>query len=417
MTPAISPREGGSLPEINQRSVTPLPLVIATILRPDGTTGVHTHVREFCWYLHQKSLTPDLVTPFSWGRPLSTPVFGLRPLLQHVAPPASVAWYRYWHTAFLANALRRRLAGLGPAVIYAQGPEAAKASILARQGPHQRVVMAVHFLRSQANGWVSKKLIRAGGHVARAIERSEREVVAYLDGMVYVSRATREQFVEAVPQAAKVPSEVIHNFVRPLQTRDHGKPLADLVTVGALEWEKNQDFILRVLGLAKRAGREYTLDIYGTGRIRQHLERRADDLGLAGQVRFRGFDPNVRAALPAYRAYVHASPVETGPIALIEALAAGLPVVAAARGGTVELFSDGMEGRYWPLDDPQAASRTLMDLLEDETVRQAAGRAASARFRTFFDARLVGPRLEAFLYRQASCGRSIAPINTPGPYA
>lgn len=373
------------------------PLVIASILRPEGITGVHTHVREFSWYLDQKSRAYALVTPFTRGRALSMPVFGLRPLLQHVASPAGVAWYRYWHTAFLANALRRRLAGLGPAVIYAQGPEAARATILARQGHHQRVVMAVHFLRSQADGWVNKRLITADGHVARAIERSEREIVAHLDGIVYVSRATRDEFIEAVPQAAEIRSEVVHNFVRPVQAITNTQYLADLVTVGSLSWEKNQEFLLRVLALAKQAGRPYTLDIYGTGPLRQHLKRTADDLGLAGQVRFRGFDPYVRTALPAYRAYVHACPVETGPIALIEALAAGLPVVAAPQGGTVELFSDGAEGRYWPLHDPNVASHILIDLLEDETARQAAACAASARFRTFFDARLVGPRLEAFL--------------------
>jgi glycosyltransferase involved in cell wall biosynthesis len=377
--------------------VVQVPLVVASILRPQGTTGVHTHIRELCWYLREQRMAHEVVTPFSWGQALSAPVFGLRRPLQHVAPPASVAWYRYWHTVFLTRALRARLATLGPTVIYAQGPEAARASLDARRGPQQRVVMAVHFLGSQAAGWVSKGHISASGRTANAIERFEREVVAYLDGIVYVSRATRDQFLAAVPHAADVPSSVVPNFVRPLQLPAHPEHLADLVTVGGLEREKNQEFILHVLALARDAGRPYTLDVYGVGPLRPHLERTASKLGLADQVRFCGYDPDVRTALPGYRAYAHACPVETGPLAVIEALAAGLPILAARYGGVPELFSNGIEGRYWPLDDASAASQILIAFLEHDRVRQDASRAAGLRFSSHFDARLVAPLLIRFL--------------------
>ena len=49
-----------------------------------------------------------------------------------------------------------------------------------------------------------------------------------------------------------------------------------------------------------------------------------------------------------------------------------------------ELLDDGIEGRYWPIDDPAAAAATLMNLLDDEPARNNAGKAASARFEAHF---------------------------------
>ena len=92
--------------------------------------------------------------------------------------------------------------------------------------------------------------------------------------------------------------------------------------------------------------------MYGEGPCQKDLERQARDLGLEGQVRFRGFRPDVREFLPAYRAYVHASYAESSSLAIIEAMAAGLPIVAGDIGPISELCDDGAEARFWPLDDP-----------------------------------------------------------------
>ena len=67
--------------------------MIATILRGDGITGVDTHIRQLRGYLEECGSPSMLVNPFSWGRTLTGPVFGLRPLvLERCCPPAGVAW-------------------------------------------------------------------------------------------------------------------------------------------------------------------------------------------------------------------------------------------------------------------------------------------------------------------------------------
>lgn len=140
-----------------------------------------------------------------------------------------------------------------------------------------------------------------------------------------------------------------------------------------------------------------TLDIFGDGPLRGELQQLARGLGLAEQVRFRGFQRGVRDFLPGYRAYVHASYSESSSLAIMEAMNTGLPVVAAAIGPLAELVDDGVEGRFWPLGDPAQAAGVLLELLADEPVRRKAARAARERFERDFNAAVIAPRLQSFL--------------------
>lgn len=374
------------------------PLVIANMFREEGATGIHTHVRQLRRYLEKAGTPSALVTPFSWARPLTYPVFAPRLVLARVSGPASVVWYRHWHEVFLRNALRRCLAALGDCVVYAQGPLEAQAALRARRGAHQRVVMAVHFRGSLADEYAEPgREIKRDGVVFRAIRRAEQDVIPRVDGIVYVSEWARDALLSWLPEAAAVPSAVIGNFVEPLHPQPGQEPLADLVSTGKLEDRKNHRFLLAVLAEANRAGRSFTLDVFGDGPLRNRLLRLTRSLGLEEQVRFRGFRPDVREFLPRYRAYVHSAYAESLPLAIIEAMAAGLPIVAADIAGISELCGDGVEARFWSLDDPAAAAATLTALLDDEPARLKAATAASERFRRDFDAEVIGPRLWSFL--------------------
>lgn len=373
------------------------PLLIATILRGDGITGVDTHIRQLRRHLDDRGAGSELVTPFSWARALGVAVFAVRPLvLQRCNTSAAVAWYLHWHEVFLRHALRRRLQQLGPCVVYAQDPFSARAALRARRSPSQRVVMAVHLRTSMANEWADKKQIRTGGAVFRAIRRVEQQTIPRTDKLVYVSAWARAALTAWLPQAGDVPSAVIGNFVA-APARLPREPLADLVTIGNLDIVKNHRFLLDVLAEARAEGRELTLDIFGEGPCRRELEAQIRSSGLGQQVRLRGFRADVRDFLGGYRAYVHASYSESSSLAIMEAMAAGLPIVTGDTGPLTELCDDGVEGRFWPLNDARKAARVLIDLLDDEPARRAAARAAQARFRRDYDADVMGPKLYSFL--------------------
>jgi glycosyltransferase involved in cell wall biosynthesis len=338
-----------------------------------------------------------LSTPFDWGWPLYLPVYGVRHALAPVSGSADVLWYRHWHEVFLRGALRSRLAGLGDCVIYAQDAPAARAALAARRDQGQQVVLAVHFRVSQADEWADKGRIPRNGRVFRNIRRLERTVIPQVDGLVYVSRWAREALTGWLPEAAAVPSAVIGNFVAPWSGTPSEERARDLVTIGSLEPVKNHHFLLRVLAAAKHAGRPLTLDVFGEGPLRDELRQQAHDLNLADQVRLCGFRRDLRDFLSGYRAYVHTSYSESSSLAIMEAMDAGLPIVAADIGPIAELVDEGVEGRFWALDDPVQAAAVLLELLDDEPNRLKIARAARERFKRDFDANVIGPRLWSFL--------------------
>jgi glycosyltransferase involved in cell wall biosynthesis len=378
----------------------PPPVVVATMLRPNDFGGVHTHVQQVLSYLETQGLPGALITPYSWSRFLTYPVFAPRLVLERVSGSASVFWYRYWHEMFLRKALRRCLAKTGECVVYAQGPQEARAALRARRGLDQRVVMVVHYKVSQADEWVNRTrgAIKRDSIVFRMVRKAERETIPAVDGLIFVSEWARQGVLSWLAEASQVPYAVIVNFVTPMEYTPTREFHADLVNTSGLDLAKNHRYLLEILAAAREAGRLVTLDVFGDGPLREDLEQQASDLGIAEQVRFHGHRRDVREFLPGYRAFAHVSYAEASPFSIIEAMAAGLPVLAARIGGIPELYDDGIEGRYWTLDDPAAAAATLIELLDNESARAAAGQEARTTFRREFDSSVAAPRLVAFLY-------------------
>lgn len=382
------------------------PIIFATLLSEEGETGVQSHMRVFREYLLGKGREARILTPFCNPRALVYPVFAVRRVIDPLCGPLSVWWYRYWHYLFLRLALRRELADGRPKIVYAQCPLSAKAALEERKSPEQRVVMAVHFNLSQALEWAEKGRIREKGLLSRGIQKLEGSVLPALDGIVFVSRFMRDNLEREIPGIRGVPSVVVPNFTMPLRPCSGDRPEGDLISVGTLEPRKNQGFLLRVLAAALLRGRRYTLTLIGDGPDRAHLEALAAELGVWEQVRFLGYRPDAATLLSGHRLYVHGAAVENLPMALIEALAAGLPIAAAPVGGIPEIFSDGVEGIYWRLSDLNDAAEAMISLLEDESRYHAAAKAAVERFRKCFSVDLAAVYLEDFLCSINSGSRS-----------
>src|SRR6476620_5932882 len=84
-------------------------VVIATVMRDSGMNGVQSSVRSVREFLESRNYDVSLVTPFSWRRVLTLPLFGVRRLIEPVSGSAGIAWYRHSHLVMLRQALRRRL--------------------------------------------------------------------------------------------------------------------------------------------------------------------------------------------------------------------------------------------------------------------------------------------------------------------
>ncbi|MEA2736148.1 MAG: hypothetical protein QOE14_2599, partial [Humisphaera sp.] len=127
-------------------------VVIATINRPEGDTGVHTHTRMLQAGLNAAGVRCDVVSAFAAG-PHWLPVFAVRPLLlQRINKTAATLWHRRWHMAALRSALLRRAAAHRPDTIVAQCPVSARAALDVRRQLDAKfpVVLVCHFNDSEA---------------------------------------------------------------------------------------------------------------------------------------------------------------------------------------------------------------------------------------------------------------------------
>lgn len=373
------------------------PILIASLMRPQGETGVQTHVQVFYRWLMNSSRAAQIITPFEAPKWQIYPVFGPRRLLDRIHKEASVWWYRHWHAFFLEQILKKRLADGQPIIIYAQCPGSARAALRARTSTRQKVVMVMHFNLSQADEWADKGAISREGKMYRSIRTMESSVLPQLDGMVFVSDFMREELAKRIPAIRDVPAQTIPNFLADPGTPDSSANTADLITVGTLEYRKNQRYALEIVHAAKQLGRKLTLTIIGDGPERPILEDLARQLTIEDQVDFRGFLPNAAAQMTTHRACLHVSLMESFGIVLIEAMARGIPVFAPAVGGMPEVFDSEVEGRIIPLNDASEAARLILEWLDVPDAINSAGRAARQGFLQRFEANEVATRLVSFM--------------------
>lgn len=175
---------------------------------------------------------------------------------------------------------------------------------------------------------------------------------------------------------------------------------AAIISVGRLSPEKDYGTLLAAVG--ELAGREDApcLLLVGDGPERSKLEQKARELGLGQAVRFLGARGDVPRLLAASDLFALSSLSEGVSMALLEAMAAKLPVVATNVGGNPEVVLPGDTGLLVPPADPQALARGLAQILDDPTQAQAMGRAGAARVQERFSLEAMC-RAYAELYRQA----------------
>lgn len=344
-----------------------------------------------------------VITPFAARLRISL-LIGTRVLIEPVFPSLAVRWYRTGHGAVLRAVLQRHLADGAPCIIYAQCPISAAAALAARAGPQQKVVLAVHFNVSQADEWAYAGRIASRGRDFYAIRAFEARWLPQVDALVFVSHFMRKVLLERLPMLARVRHAIVPNFVAPsdaeplaaLVGREHAFD-ADLISIGALEPRKNQAAQLDIIAAARRLGAGLTLTMVGDGPERRRLEARARALGIVDLVRFTGYVPDAARLLTRHRALLHTANVENMPIAPLEALAAGRPVLAVAGGGTGELFDDGVEGLALAAKAPRASARRIIALLADPARLADMGAAARARHAAHYTPRCVARQLLDFL--------------------
>src|SRR5262245_665359 len=157
-----------------------------------------------------------------------------------------------------------------------------------------------------------------------------------------------------------------------------GRETGTIVTIGRLEAIKGFPYLVQACAILKARGVPFTCDIIGEGALRPVLEHEIGTNGLEETVRLRGAlsQTQVRAALAGAQLFVLPS-VQTPdgnqdgiPVALMEAMALGLPVISTRVSGIPELVVDGVSGLLVAPGDAVALADAIERLLKDPVLRE-----------------------------------------------
>lgn len=163
-----------------------------------------------------------------------------------------------------------------------------------------------------------------------------------------------------------------------------------VLSIGRLVEKKGHGHLIEAFGHAVRQYPSLRLDIIGDGPLRNELQTLIDDAGLSDRVRLRGGLPSAQVATALERADLvvhhavtaHDGDVEAQPLAILEAMAAGLPVIATRHEGIPETIIDQHNGRLVNERDVDGTAAALVELANDAEQRERIGQAAWRTVRT-----------------------------------
>ena len=215
----------------------------------------------------------------------------------------------------------------------------------------------------QAGGrreWLFRRTLGRTDVVATVCEAARRDVLA--QGLIPAAK------VVAIPNGIRLDAfEPAHDAARAALVRELGLPQGTRLigAVGRLNWAKDPVSLVRAFRAVRERHPATALVWIGDGALRTEVEAAATAEAVADRVILLGDRSDVPRLLTGLDLYAMSSLTEGYSIALLEACAAGLPIVATDVGGNGEIVRDGVNGLLVPARDPQSLAQALIDLCGD----------------------------------------------------
>lgn len=258
------------------------------------------------------------------------------------------------------------------------------------------IITTVHGYTSTGNGYSRMRLY----------ESLDSKALRFMDAIVFVSNAMKSdpRFKHLNP--SKV--HVIHNGI-PLSTQQTQQTQVTqrtqstqithdldpeilrfcrhrftLGSIGRLSPEKGYTYLIDAVKIIREKGHDVTLVIIGEGSERSILERKIEDLGLSPYVILPGYKENASEYLPYFDIFVLPSLTEGLPMTILEAMRAGVPIVASSVGGIPEALSYGKGGILVDKSGAFRLCQAIIDLIQDQERRSAIANFARINFQKEF---------------------------------
>lgn len=268
------------------------------------------------------------------------------------------AWYRD------VKALARLLRETGCDVVHTHMFWANLYGALAARRAGVPLVTSEHGRNEWKNAWHRWLEVKVISRVARLRLCVSQDILARrheVDGVP-------ARLLRLVPNGTVIPPEV--------DAETRGTVVG---SVGRLVDAKDYPTLIRAVAILAGRGADIELEIVGDGPERHNIEEAIARQGVESRVRLAGMRTDVPEWLARWAVFASSSTREGQPVALLEAMASGLPSVVTAVGGVPDTLEDGVEGFVVPPSNPQALADGLQRLLGNRELRTTMGQAARER--------------------------------------
>jgi len=205
--------------------------------------------------------------------------------------------------------------------------------------------------------------------------------------LIAVSEQTRGQAIDEGVWKNRI--TVIPNAVKPLDTssvnrsavrKDLGLNEDDifLLSIGRLTYQKGHEFLVQAMSKVVSRFPKAKAGICGDGPLHSEMERKIVEAGLSNHIKMLGAWEDVSPLLASAEIFILPSRWEGLSRALMEAMAAGLPVIATQVDGIKDLITDGVNGLLVPSEDAEALGNSILQLIDDIEMRNRIGIAGQA---------------------------------------
>ena len=270
---------------------------------------------------------------------------------------------------------------LGAGLLHTHGYKATVAGYVARVGLGVPMMATCHLWFEEGDAKWTYRLLSS---VERRVYPRLPMVVAVSDALadVLARRGVNRDRIRVIYNGIEPPPVAASNDSRQIIRERFGvSPTTFLViTVGRLAEQKAQADLIAAIALLRGKGEPVAAIILGDGHLRPQLARQIEETSLSGVVHLAGFQPNVTDHLRAADAFALTSLDEGLPIALLDAIAAGIPTISTPVGAVPIVISNDVNGLLVPVNRPEATAEAIRRLMREPELR--ARLTANAR-RTF----------------------------------
>ncbi|QZA32870.1 glycosyltransferase family 4 protein [Hydrogenibacillus sp. N12] len=341
------------------------------ITRSDAIGGAQVHVRDLATAMRKKG---HKVTVLVGGQGVFTEALAIRGI-PHRALRYLVRPIRPWVDVMGLWELRSVLAELKPDLVSAHSSKAGWLGRLAARSLGIPVIFTAH-------GWAFTEGVPRPKRMMYAF--AERMAAPLSDRIITVSEYDfKLALSHRIAKADRL--VVVHNGIPDitpaLRAQPENGPVC-MVMVARFEHQKDHGTLIHALAELKAL--EWKLELIGDGPLREQVKNEVEKLGLHERVSFLGARKDVAERLAKAQIFVLTSKWEGFPRSILEAMRAGLPVIASDVGGVREAVIDGQTGYLIPRGDQERLQERLKQLILNHELRAQMGTAGRRRYEKHF---------------------------------